>query len=305
MTAPTRLAEIPLLDLGQSFDQRQADADVHYAAHGRLSDFFGRSVAVHRHDRHYQLHYMQSGPVHVYLDDRQYRVQGPMFIFTPPGVPHAFVTDAECEGHVLTVRQQVVWQLFEAGMSAAHLEPRLARPLCVGLGGLAGEAAEEAADLEALFRLLRHEAERARAGRELNLQALTRLILVAALRLAEQHTADWPVHREDLQVFHRFNALIEARFREHWSLAQYAGELGVTEARLNLICRRLSAMSSKRLIFERLLQEAKRLLLHSGLGVSEIAYGLGFKDPGYFSRFFTRQLGIGPRDYRAAGQRTG
>lgn len=51
--------------------------------------------------------------------------------------------------------------------------------------------------------------------------------------------------------------------------------------------------------------EAKRLLLHSGLGISEIAYGLGFKDPGYFTRFFTRQLGVSPSDYRAGGSRTG
>ena len=48
-----------------------------------------------------------------------------------------------------------------------------------------------------------------------------------------------------------------------------------------------------------------RLLLHSGLSISEIAYGLGFKDPGYFSRFFTRQLGVTPRDYRASGSRSG
>ena len=129
------------------------------------------------------------------------------------------------------------------------------------------------------------------------------LILVAVLRLAGQHTADWPVQREELQVFHRFNALIEAHYREHWSLAQYAAALGVAEARLNRICRGLSAMSSKRLIFERLLQEAKRLLLHSGLGVSEIAYGLGFKAPGYFTRVFTRQLGITPSDDRASGSR--
>lgn len=301
----TPLAAIPVLDLGLSFDERQQDADVQYAAHGRLSEVFGRSVAVHRHDRCYQLHYLDGGAAHVYLDDRQYRVQGPLLIFTPPGVPHAFVTDAACEGHVLTVRQQLVWQLFEAGMHAAALEPRLARPLCVELGCLEGELAGEAAGLELLLRLLRREAERQRPGREQNLQALVRLILTGVLRLAEQPSADWPVPRDELLVFHRFTALIEARYREHWSLARYAGELGVSEARLNRVCRQLAAMSSKRLIFERLLQEAKRLLLHSGLGISEIAYGLGFKDPGYFTRFFTRQLGVSPSDYRAGGSRTG
>jgi AraC family transcriptional activator of pobA len=32
--------------------------------------------------------------------------------------------------------------------------------------------------------------------------------------------------------------------------------------------------------------------------VEQIAYGLGFRDPGYFNRFFKRQAGVSPCIYR-------
>jgi len=46
------------------------------------------------------------------------------------------------------------------------------------------------------------------------------------------------------------------------------------------------------------MQEAQRLLLFSGSSVNEICYQLGFKDPGYFSRFFARNAGMAPGTYR-------
>ena len=58
-------------------------------------------------------------------------------------------------------------------------------------------------------------------------------------------------------------------------------------------------MSAKGLVWERQAQEARRLLRHSGMSINEIGYELGFKDPGYFSRFFSQQVGMSPREYRA------
>jgi AraC family 4-hydroxyphenylacetate 3-monooxygenase operon regulatory protein len=49
---------------------------------------------------------------------------------------------------------------------------------------------------------------------------------------------------------------------------------------------------------ERLMQEAKRLLLFTGSSANEICYQLGFKDPAYFSRFFQRYAQLTPGEYR-------
>jgi AraC family transcriptional regulator, 4-hydroxyphenylacetate 3-monooxygenase operon regulatory protein len=78
----------------------------------------------------------------------------------------------------------------------------------------------------------------------------------------------------------------------------YAKRLSVTEARLNDVCRRMAQRPSKEVVHERLLQEARRLLRFSGVPVNEISYQLGFADPAYFSRFFTKRSGVPPGQYR-------
>lgn len=229
---------IPNINIGQVYDQRYSDAEVHYDKLGNLAGFFGRNMPVHRHDRYFQVHYVKSGTVRVYLDDQQYVESGPMFFLTPPTIPHSFVTEPDADGHVLTVRQQLVWQLLEADPALAP-GPQVA-PACVALSGLEGRFADEARRL----------------------------------------------------------VLIEAHYLEHWPLSRYALGVGVTEARLNDVCRRIADLPSKRLILERLMQEAKRLLLFTGSSANEICYSLGFKDPAYFSRFFLRYAQVTPGEYR-------
>ncbi|HCA5972612.1 TPA: helix-turn-helix domain-containing protein, partial [Pseudomonas aeruginosa] len=171
-------------------------------------------------------------------------------------------------------------------------------PACVALGNLEGGAAEEAARLALLFEQLRSESMASRPGRQQTLLALTRLVMISLLRLSANSVAARLMRHEDLQIFQRFNALIEERYAEHWPLSLYASRIGVTEARLNDVCRRIADLPSKRLVYERLMQESKRLLLFTGGSVNEICYQLGFKDPAYFSRFFVRYAGLTPSAYR-------
>jgi AraC family 4-hydroxyphenylacetate 3-monooxygenase operon regulatory protein len=276
---------IPNINIGQVYDQRYSDAEVHYDKLGNLAGFFGRNMPVHRHDRFFQVHYVKSGVVRVYLDDQQYVESGPMFFLTPPTVPHAFVTEADADGHVLTVRQQLVWTLIEAHPSLAS------GAACVALGS-------DALSLEPLLEELCSEINAERAGRTAALESLTRLIMIRLLRLCADSLPARPMRHEDLRIFHRFNELIEAHYLEHWPLVRYAEAIGVTQARLNDVCRRLADLPSKRLILERVMQEAKRLLLFTGSSANEICYQLGFKDPAYFSRFFLRYARVTPGEYR-------
>ncbi|MGU9857316.1 4-hydroxyphenylacetate catabolism regulatory protein HpaA [Pseudomonas sp. LF245] len=287
---------IPNINIGQVYDQRYSDSEVHYDKLGNLAGFFGRNMPVHRHDRFFQVHYVKSGAVRVYLDDQQYLESGPMFFLTPPTIPHSFVTEADSDGHVLTVRQQLVWQLIESDPGLAP-GPQLAAA-CVALDRLAPEYQGEAWRLAFLFEELRVEMNNTAAGHGAALLSLTRLIMISLLRLCANSLEATPARHEDLQIFHRFNELIEARYLEHWTLARYAQATGVTEARLNDVCRRIADLPSKRLVLERVMQEAKRLLLFTRGSANEICYQLGFKDPAYFSRFFQRYAQMTPGEYR-------
>jgi AraC family transcriptional activator of pobA len=53
------------------------------------------------------------------------------------------------------------------------------------------------------------------------------------------------------------------------------------------------------MIEARMMREARRNLAYTNLSISTIAYTLGFADPAYFSRVFTRDAGVSPKAFRS------
>lgn len=299
-TSPTQSAsisdDIPNIDIGHAYDQHYVDAEIHYEHLEKLADFFGRNMPVHHHDRFYQLHVILNGTVRVHLDETSYIVNGPMFFLTPPTVPHAFVTDNNAKGHVITARQQLVWEmmggLVPTGWGSNSF---MNSPLCVALSPAADPTAER---MLHLLSLMADENDHTSVEHTMALKALLQLVLIDISRLSDQNQPQQKTRKEDVRIFHRFNELIENHYREHLTLSQYSNIISVTEARLNEICRRLAGLPSKRLIMDRLMQEARRLLTFSTAPITEISYQLGFKDPAYFARFFRRNAGVTASEYR-------
>jgi len=286
--------KIPNIDIGKAYDQRYINADIHYENVANLADFFGRNMPIHHHDRFYQIHFFLNENVHVHLDEASFSVQGPMFFLTPPTTPHAFVTDSQTTGHVITVRQETYWKLMNE-IDTVHPPKSLNTPLCVELKPEINKIAEH---LLSLLAFMAFEAEKFEKPYNCVHSALLQLILVDISRLSENHSPKQNTRKEDVRVFRRFNEMIESNFKQHAALHFYTEQIGVTEGRLNNICRRLTGQSSKSLITDRLMQEARRLLIFTLSPITEISYELGFKDPGYFSRFFSRSEGLSPSDYR-------
>ena len=99
-------------------------------------------------------------------------------------------------------------------------------------------------------------------------------------------------------VFSDFRELIEQHYLEHWPLAKYAQALNLSVERLNRLCRQHAGESAFELIQDRLIHEACRRLIYIVVPVTQLAYELGFADPGYFCRFFKRRTGCTPNEYR-------
>ena len=53
---------------------------------------------------------------------------------------------------------------------------------------------------------------------------------------------------------------------------------------------------------QRLIEETQRELLFTPGSIKEVAFRLGFSDPAYFSRFFSRQTGMTPGAWREQEQ---
>lgn len=303
MSAPPVQA-IPDIHIGRVYDQRDPECEIHYETFGRLADFFGRNTPPHRHYCFFQVHLLLRGSIRLNLDGQVYGGNAPLFIFTPPTIPHSFYTEEDTDGHVLTVRQEVV-RAWYRGMPGQWPDALLREAAFVELSALpAGSAADFAALVQTIEQLQR-EFERDANGHSALLLALGECVFIHLSRLLLAHepaAALRPERSEDLRLFLQFCDLVEAHFRDHLTLTEYAGRLSVTEARLNDICRRMAERPSKEVVHERLLQEARRLLRYSAVPVTEISYQLGFADPAYFSRFFTKRTGMPPSQFRLAGQ---
>jgi AraC family transcriptional activator of pobA len=93
--------------------------------------------------------------------------------------------------------------------------------------------------------------------------------------------------------------LIELHFAEHWQVNEYAKALSITPTHLSRLSRSATGGSALRMIEARMMREARRNLAYTNLSISNIAYTLGYTDPAYFSRVFTRDAGVSPKVFRS------
>lgn len=99
-------------------------------------------------------------------------------------------------------------------------------------------------------------------------------------------------------LLRKFQKLTDLYYGEKRLPREYAEILCITPNHLNALCTQLTGSSAGAIIRNRILLEAKRLLINSENSVSEIAWQLHFKDNSYFSRFFKKYEGLGPDEFR-------
>jgi AraC family transcriptional activator of pobA len=103
----------------------------------------------------------------------------------------------------------------------------------------------------------------------------------------------------DVQLYRRFDPVLERDFTRHHEAAHYADALRVPAAQLSRSLAHVTGRTTKQLIIDRVMLEAARLLRFTDLTVGEVAFRVGFDDQLYFSRAFKRHYGAAPTDYRS------
>ncbi|MCC4213088.1 AraC family transcriptional regulator [Leeuwenhoekiella parthenopeia] len=136
--------------------------------------------------------------------------------------------------------------------------------------------------LNAVYELM-HEAYKEGDGNLIMIKALLKVFLLKLIQLKEQHFTMQDLNEKRI---YEFMMLIEVNFYEQRKAAFYAQKLDISSKRLNQILKEKLGKTAVQLIHDRIILEAKRMIIHSETTLKEIAYQLQFKDPSYFSRFF-------------------
>jgi len=95
-----------------------------------------------------------------------------------------------------------------------------------------------------------------------------------------------------------FETLLEKKYKEQKSAAFYASELNITLKHLNRICNEILKKTTTEVIVDRVMLEAKRMLLDKNWTVNEIAIELGYEDYSYFTRLFKKHVAMTPTNFR-------
>ncbi|MDO6965897.1 helix-turn-helix domain-containing protein [Rhizobium alvei] len=283
---------IPDIDVMGLCGGADAAAEIQYESINRLAELMGRSPAPHRHIDCLQIHFIEAGQYDFTLDESRYTGAGPAIFLTPPGVPHAFTLCGDAVGHVLTIRQDLLWAM--ARQHDLPLQRERLLPFCAGFAGPRGQGA--ARSIAASLDLLRSEL--GSDGASATARLLVAFVVTKVIDLRTESPLEAVSGNRQISLYRRFLDLLEQHHADHWAIAHYADQLNITQSRLYELCLHNAARSPKSILNDRLVQEARRYLSFSDSSMKEIAGILGFEDVNYFFRFFKRLTGETPSQCR-------
>lgn len=130
------------------------------------------------------------------------------------------------------------------------------------------------------------------------LMLLKRLIIFITRLARSEYIPTKKLPDERFHIIRKFNLLVEANYRTAHSVSFYAEQLCKSPKTLSNLFGIYNHKSPSQVIQERILIEARRLLLYTDQSVKEIGYDLGFEEISYFSNFFKKHTGLSPVDFR-------
>lgn len=121
--------------------------------------------------------------------------------------------------------------------------------------------------------------------------------LIASNIIQSQHS-EHAVGSRKYSIVTQFKQLITSNYQAHKQVKEYADLLHITPLYLNEVVKEITGFTAGHWIHQEIMQEAKRLLYHTDLDITAIAYELGYEDHTYFSRFFRKKAGITASAFR-------
>lgn len=246
----------------------------------------------HRHDFYEILFLTEGTGVHT-IDFQEHKVRPNAVFFLSPGQIHSLQLSQDIRGYIF---------LFTSEFYLLNKQDKnklLELPFFYNIANTTYPLylkKEEAQLLTDLFKQACEENSKNLSDSPELIRSFLDIILLLCKRL-------YPVNEDEKMkkgnlLVKRFKQLIEEKYYENKSVKEYAELLSVTANHLSETVKNITGRTSTDLINDKLILEIKRMLLHTELTVSEIAFQLNFADQSYFSRYFRKNTGTTPNEFR-------
>lgn len=135
------------------------------------------------------------------------------------------------------------------------------------------------------------------------LRVVLKRLIVILTRLYKKQINVQDMDKVELDVVRQFNVLVEKNFKALHQVQDYADLMNRSPKTISNIFSKFHDQSPREIILDRILLEAKRMLLYTDQNTKEIAFELGFREIPHFSRFFKQRAGMSPSNFRENSQK--
>jgi AraC family transcriptional regulator, transcriptional activator of pobA len=228
------------------------------------------------------------------IDDNKLEINNPATVFVSPGQYIGFAENGTWEGFAVSFNKEFYCIEYHDGDVA-----------CNGLLFVNNyKAVYFFLDEQQLYSYLQTvedmiaEMENKASLHDEMLKNLLKNVLIRSSRIFRSQMQPTEVDEPGLDFVRKFSSLVEKHFKEIKQVEKYADLMGIAPASLAKKLQKYGIDSPSKIIKNRVVTEAKRLLMYTDKSVKEIASVLGYDDPFYFSRLFTKETLISPSEYK-------
>ncbi|ADB42195.1 helix-turn-helix domain-containing protein [Spirosoma linguale] len=284
---PASDSAVPVYQL-QSFPRHEPNKPFYMIRLERLVQEFKGIDKSHTHTFYLVMWISRGSGTHT-IDFKTYTIEPNQLYFLTPGQVHSWALSADTQGFNL---------FFDANFFKGRFGSRLYQypffhshqhqPLL--------SAIPQPALFTDLLAYAYQEYEAHQPNRSDVFLSFVHILLETASRLYHEQQIGTDTYLYDR--VRQYEELLENQFLTVREVSAYASQMNLTPNYLNHICRLVVGKTASQLWQERLLIETQRLLTHTAQSIKEIGFQLGFNDPSYFVRFFKKQTGQTPAEFR-------
>jgi AraC family transcriptional regulator, transcriptional activator of pobA len=290
------------IDYVEIVDDEPAEHQPSFVFRRLVGTTFLRPVAARPHRHNFQeIIVVQSGNGRHTIDGRSFELLPCTASLIAKGQVHVFEQAADITGWVIRFADDFL--PAELVSQAWNYRATLFGPL-----GERQTLAMQSSDLQELMLVLNLiEAEWSGGGgfqRDAVLRHLLSVLIVRLERIYQQGLGADRHDRGEYNLYQQFASLLESDFTRYHDVRYYAAALQIAPVKLSRILGRIAGRSTKHLIDERVVLEAKRYLQYTDLSIKEIAVALGYHDLFHLSKTFKRITGMAPQAFREGRQKS-
>jgi len=153
--------------------------------------------------------------------------------------------------------------------------------------------------LNTLIAVLSEEFETRDTNQEEMLRLLLKRFIIRCTRVARKQYNLENLDNQDVDLIRHFNVLVEEHFRKLKSVTDYASLLNKSPKTIANAFSKFSDETPLHVIHNRIILEAKRLLIYTNKSAKEIGIELGYFDPAQFSKFFKLKTGVTMTEFKS------